>query len=273
MDKTGIDIQGVTLRYSGKSGPVEAVRNVTLNVRPGEFVALVGPSGCGKSTLLKLVSGLLPPAAGTATVGGQPPKPSGNVGLAFQNPSLLLWRTVLENVLIPLEVSPAHKAAYRRDKAPFVARARRMLSAVGLGGFEDKHPWELSGGMQQRANVVRALIHQPGILLLDEPFGALDAFTREELWLALQALWMGARPTVLLVTHDLREATLLADTVYVMSPRPGQIILRREVDLPRPRTLEGTFSPEFSHIVQELREHVGGVRAPIRAEELMEVAS
>ncbi|WP_019010453.1 ABC transporter ATP-binding protein [Deinococcus aquatilis] len=271
--KNAIELSDVTLRYATKNGQIEAVRGVSLSFAPGEFVAIVGPSGCGKSTILKLVSGLMTPAVGTATVGGVAPRPTGQVGIAFQNPSLLLWRTVLQNVLLPLEVSPAHKAAYRKDPAPFVARARRMLAAVGLGGFEDKHPWELSGGMQQRANVVRALIHQPSILLLDEPFGALDAFTREELWLALQALWMGARPTVLLVTHDLREAALLADTIYVMSPRPGQITLRREVELPRPRTLEGTFTPEFSEIVRELREHIGGVRTRIRAEELMEVAS
>lgn len=273
MSHTGIDLKGVTLRYTAKGQVVEAVRDVNMDITPGEFVAIVGPSGCGKSTLLKLISGLMPAATGTATVGGQAPRPSGQVGLAFQNPSLLLWRTVLQNVLLPLEVSPKHKAAYRRDPAPYMERAKRMLGAVGLGDFMPKHPWELSGGMQQRANLVRALIHQPEILLLDEPFGALDAFTREELWLALQALWMGAKPTVILVTHDLREAVLLADTVYVMTPRPGRIDVQRHIDLPRPRTLEDTFTETFSDIVHELRGHIGGSRTRIRAEELMEVAS
>ncbi|GHF37545.1 NitT/TauT family transport system ATP-binding protein [Deinococcus metalli] len=267
-----IDLRGVAMRYGGSGGTL-AARDVTLSVRRGEFVAIVGPSGCGKSTLLRLVAGLMPPAAGTALISGAAPRATGNTGIAFQNPSLLLWRTVLQNVLLPLEVSPQHKAAYRRDPAPFVARAKRLLAAVGLGDFLDKHPWELSGGMQQRVNLVRSLIHAPAFLLLDEPFSALDAFTREELWLALQALWMGARPTVILVTHDLREATLLADTVYVMSPRPGTFTAQHDVTFARPRTLEDTFTPAFIDVVHELRAKVGGLRSPIRAEELMEAVS
>ncbi|WDA60498.1 ABC transporter ATP-binding protein (plasmid) [Deinococcus aquaticus] len=260
------------MRYGGATGTL-AAQDVNLSVHQGEFVAIVGPSGCGKSTLLRLVAGLMPAASGTALISGAAPKATGNTGIAFQNPSLLLWRTVLQNVLLPLEVSPKHKAAYRRDPAPYVARAGRLLSAVGLGDFVDKHPWELSGGMQQRVNLVRSLIHAPDFLLLDEPFSALDAFTREELWLALQALWMGARPTVILVTHDLREATLLADTVYVMSPRPGTFTAQHEVPFARPRTLELTFTPEFTDVIHDLRARVGGLRSPIRAEELMEAVS
>jgi len=267
-----IDLRGVHMRYGGPGGTL-AAQDVNLTVKKGEFVAIVGPSGCGKSTLLRLVAGLMPAASGTALISGAPPKATGNTGIAFQNPSLLLWRTVLQNVLLPLEVSPKHRAAYRRDRAPYVARARRLLSAVGLGDFVDKHPWELSGGMQQRVNLVRSLIHAPDFLLLDEPFSALDAFTREELWLALQALWMGARPTVILVTHDLREAALLADTVYVMSARPGTFTARREVPFERPRALNLTFTPEFTDVIHDLRARVGGLRTPIRAEELMEAVS
>ena len=267
-----IDLRGVAMRYGGPGGLL-AAQDVNLTVPRGAFVAIVGPSGCGKSTLLRLVAGLMPAASGTALISGAAPKAKGDTGIAFQNPSLLLWRTVLQNVLLPLEVSPKHKAAYRRDPAPYVARARRLLAAVGLGDFIEKHPWELSGGMQQRVNLVRSLIHAPDVLLLDEPFSALDAFTREELWLALQALWMGARPTVILVTHDLREATLLADTVYVMSPRPGTFTAQHEVSFVRPRTLELTFTPEFTDVIHALRARVGGLRSPIRAEELMEAVS
>lgn len=251
-----IEFQNVAITYGGKV-PYTAVREVSLQVQPGEFVAVVGPSGCGKSTLIKLVAGLLGASEGTSRVLGSLRPTPGKVGIAFQNASLLPWRSVLQNVLLPLEVAPQHKRAYRQNPAPYIERARALLSSVGLEGAEGKNAWELSGGMQQRVNLCRALIHEPEILLLDEPFGALDAFTREELWMALQDVWTQRRPTVMLITHDLREATLLADTVYIMGGRPGGIVMRRTIDLPRPRTLDGTFDAPFVEHVRVLRDAIG----------------
>ncbi|MFC5847554.1 ABC transporter ATP-binding protein [Deinococcus petrolearius] len=251
-----IEFRDVAITYGGKV-PYTAVRGVSLQVQPGEFVAVVGPSGCGKSTLIKLVAGLLGASEGTSRVLGSLRPTPGKVGIAFQNASLLPWRSVLQNVLLPLEVAPQHKRAYRQNPAPYIERARALLRSVGLEGAEGKNAWELSGGMQQRVNLCRALIHEPEILLLDEPFGALDAFTREELWMALQDVWTQRRPTVMLITHDLREATLLADTVYIMGGRPGGIVMRRAVDLPRPRTLEGTFDAPFVEHVRVLRDAIG----------------
>jgi NitT/TauT family transport system ATP-binding protein len=256
-----IELHEVSLRYGSGDKSVEAVTGVSLAVERGEFIALVGPSGCGKSTVLRLVAGLMPVSAGEAKVDGIAlRKPLGNVGIAFQNPTLLPWRTVLQNVLLPLEVNPAHKEKYRANPKPYLESARELLASVGLAGFEDKSPWQLSGGMQQRANLCRALIHRPEILLLDEPFGALDAFTREELWLAMQTLWEQEKCTVILVTHDLREAVLLADTVYMMSARPGKIIYQRTIGLSRPRSLESTYEEGFVEIVRDLRERIGGLR-------------
>ena len=180
--------------------------------------------------------------------------------MAFQAPTLLPWRTTLDNLLLPLEIVEPYRSTFKRDRAKNEERARALLRTVGLQGNEDKFPWQLSGGMQQRASLCRALIHEPKLLLLDEPFGALDAFTREELWYVLRDLWMEKRFTVILVTHDLREATFLADTVYVMSKRPGRIIERRSIDLPRPRDLEVTFTDAFTEIVHELREKIGSIR-------------
>jgi len=181
--------------------------------------------------------------------------PLRSVGMAFQNSNLLPWRNALENVLLPLEIVQP----YRRDfsKQKYAPKAKALLESVGLAGFTDKHPWELSGGMQQRTSICRALIHEPEILMLDEPFGALDAFTREELWCALRDLQAARKVTVMLVTHDLREAVFLADTVYVMSNRPGRILKRREVNLPRPRELEVTYTQAFQDIVHELRSLIG----------------
>ena len=256
MTAPAIDFRGVDITYGGKV-PYQAVQDVTLSVQPGEFVAVVGPSGCGKSTLIKLVAGLLGASGGAAQVLGSPRPQPGKVGIAFQNASLLPWRSVLQNVLLPLEVAPQHKRAYRQNPAPYVERALTLLASVGLDGAENKNAWELSGGMQQRVNLCRALIHDPDILLLDEPFGALDAFTREELWIALQDVWTQRRPTVMLITHDLREAVLLADTVYIMGGRPGNVVMRRHIDLPRPRTLEGTFDADFVAHVRVLRDVIG----------------
>jgi NitT/TauT family transport system ATP-binding protein len=223
---------------------------------------LVGPSGCGKSTLMKLVTGLLPPSSGKVIVRGETvTKPIKGVGMAFQNPTLMPWRRTIDNVMLPLEIAQPHRSRLRAEKAAYVAKAEKLLASVGLGEFGAKFPWQLSGGMQQRANVCRALIHEPQLMMLDEPFGALDAFTREELWAIMQDLWLQRRFTAILVTHDLREAAFLADTIVVMSKRPGRIIQIKRVDLPRPRTLETTFEPAFVDIVHELRERISEVRA------------
>ena len=238
-----------------------AVENINLQVQQGEFIAIVGPSGCGKSTFMKLTTGLKMPSMGRILVDGQ--KVSGPLkisGMAFQAPSLLPWRTTLDNVLLPLEIVEPYRSSFKDKRPAYVERAKKLLATVGLGGMENKFPWELSGGMQQRASICRALIHEPKMLLLDEPFGALDAFTREELWCTLRDLWQEQRFNVILVTHDLRESVFLADTVYVMSKSPGRFVVRREIDLPRPRDLEVTYTPEFTNIVHELRGHIGAMR-------------
>ena len=170
------------------------------------------------------------------------------------------WRTTLDNVLLPLEIVEPFRTQFKQRKEEFAERARKLLRTVGLGGYEDKFPWQLSGGMQQRASICRALIHEPKMLLLDEPFGALDAFTREELWCILRDLWTEQKFNVILVTHDLRESVFLADTVYVMSKSPGRFVVKKEIDLPRPRDLEVTYTPEFTNILHELRGHIGAIR-------------
>jgi NitT/TauT family transport system ATP-binding protein len=238
-----------------------AVEDISLQVGEGEFIAIVGPSGCGKSTFMKLATGLKRPSRGTVVIGGQSVTgPLKITGMAFQAPSLLPWRTTLDNVLLPLEIVEPYRSNSRARRAEYEAKARKLLHSVGLGGYEEKFPWQLSGGMQQRASICRALIHEPKMLLLDEPFGALDAFTREELWCAMRDLQAAQKFNVILVTHDLRESVFLADTVYVMSKSPGRFIVRREVDLPRPRDLEITYTPEFTDIVHELRGHIGALR-------------
>ena len=251
-----IRFEDVSLRYGGPTGTL-AVEGASIDIPKGGFVSIVGPSGCGKSTLLKMVSGLIAPTAGRVVVGGKPVTgPLGFVGMAFQNPTLMPWRTTLDNVLLPLEVVEPHKRQFRARKAEYAEKARALLASVGLGGFADKYPWQLSGGMQQRSNLCRALVHEPEIMMLDEPFGALDAFTREELWGVMQNLWLERRFTAVLVTHDLREAVYLADTVYVMSRRPGRVVMVRPIDLPRPRTLASTFEPAFVDIVHGLRDRI-----------------
>jgi len=254
-----VDFRDVFLAYEGHQD--FAVEDITLSIKPGEFAAFVGPSGCGKSTFMKLATGLKPPTKGTVTVeGAKVTGPLKIVGMAFQAPTLLPWRTTIDNVLLPLEIVEPHRSNFKRDRAKYVETARALLKTVGLEGYEDKFPYQLSGGMQQRASICRALVHKPKMLLLDEPFGALDAFTREELWCILRDLWTEQRFTVILVTHDLREAVFLADTVYVMSKRPGRILTRREIDLPRPRDLEVTYTDAFSHIVHDMRERIGKFR-------------
>jgi len=257
-----VDLDRVSLRYGEDADGTLALKGATLRVATGEFVAVVGPSGCGKSTLMKVVTGLWPPTAGTVIVSGREVTgPLSIAGMAFQNPTLLPWRTTLANVMLPLEIVQPHCSRLRREWAAYLAKARDLLALVGLKGFEDHFPWQLSGGMQQRASLCRALIHDPFLLMLDEPFASLDMFTREELWLALQDLWLARKPTVILVTHDLREAVFLADRVLVMSARPGRIIAEREVTLPRPRNLDGTYEPYSVALVHELREHISAARS------------
>ena len=250
-----------------------AVEDIDLKIGAGEFIAIVGPSGCGKSTFMKLATGLRMPSKGTILIDGREVAgPLKITGMAFQSSSLLPWRTTLDNVLLPLEIVEPYRSSFRARRDEYAAKATKLLQSVGLGGYEDKFPWQLSGGMQQRASICRALIHEPKMLLLDEPFGALDAFTREELWCILRDLWAAQRFNVILVTHDLREAVFLADTVYVMSRSPGRMLVRREIELPRPRSLEVTYSREFTDIVHELREHIGAIRRPLTPNARLEIA-
>ena len=259
MPNEFIEFDQVWLKYDQKSDFV--IEEITISIREHEFVAIVGPSGCGKSTFMKLCTGLRPPTKGTVFVDGRAVAgPLKITGMAFQAPNLLPWRSTLDNVLLPLEIVEPYKSSFRSKRAEYVERAMTLIKTVGLGGWEHKFPWELSGGMQQRASICRALVHEPKLMMLDEPFGALDAFTREELWCVLRDLHALNPFTVVLVTHDLREATFLADTVYVMSKRPGRLLARRKIDLQRPRDIDVTYSERFSAIVHELREHIGAIR-------------
>ncbi|MFM8509840.1 MAG: ABC transporter ATP-binding protein [Betaproteobacteria bacterium] len=261
-----VDFQNVWLAYNDEllANNQFAVEDISLQVQQGEFIAIVGPSGCGKSTFMKLTTGLKMPSRGHIRIAGQavtgPLKIS---GMAFQAPSLLPWRTTLDNVLLPLEIVEPYRSQFKARRKEFEQKARNLLKSVGLGGYEDKYPWQLSGGMQQRASICRALVHEPQMLLLDEPFGALDAFTREELWCALRDLHAAQKFNVILVTHDLRESVFLADTVYVMSRSPGRFVVRKDIELARPRDLEVTYTPEFTDIVHELRGHIGAIRQPV----------
>ena len=266
-----VDFQDVWLAYNEELLRANhfAVEAIDLKVRQGEFIAIVGPSGCGKSTFMKLTTGLKMPSMGRILIDSQPVTgPLKISGMAFQASSLLPWRTTVDNVLLPLEIVEPYRGSFKKKRKEYEERARRLLQKVGLGGYEDKFPWQLSGGMQQRASICRALIHEPKMLLLDEPFGALDAFTREELWCILRDLWTEQRFNVILVTHDLRESVFLADTVYVMSKSPGRFVVRRDIELPRPRELDVTYTKEFSDIVQELRSHIGAIRgtSPVSAQ-------
>ncbi len=261
-----VDFKNVWLAYNDEllAQGHFAVEDISLQVQRGEFIAIVGPSGCGKSTFMKLTTGLKMPSKGSIHIGGAavtgPLKIS---GMAFQAPSLLPWRTTVDNVLLPLEIVEPYRSQFKNKRKEFEARARELLQSVGLGGYEDKFPWQLSGGMQQRASICRALVHEPQMLLLDEPFGALDAFTREELWCTLRDLHAAQKFNVILVTHDLRESVFLADTVYCMSRSPGRFVVKRQIELPRPRDLEVTYTPEFTDIVHELRGHIGAHRSKV----------
>jgi NitT/TauT family transport system ATP-binding protein len=237
---------------------VRAVEDITLEVGENEFVTLVGASGCGKSTLLKLVAGLTPATRGTIHVRGAAVRePFPDVGFVFQQPVLLPWRSVLDNVLFSVEMLGLEPRQYRKP-------AGDLLELTGLGGFETKYPRELSGGMQQRVAICRALLPDPSLLLMDEPFGALDAMTREEMSLELLRIWEERRKTILFVTHSIPEAILLADRVVVMTPRPGRIARVLTVDLPRPRTMDLEFDPRFKAASDEVRGLIFAGRAPAR---------
>ena len=267
-DSFFVDFRDVWLAYNDELRAQNhfAVEAIDLQVRQGEFIAIVGPSGCGKSTFMKLATGLKMPSKGRIMIDGAPVTgPLKISGMSFQAPSLLPWRTTVDNVLLPLEIVEPYRSNFKAKRKEYEQRARALLQKVGLGGYEDKFPWQLSGGMQQRASICRALIHEPKMLLLDEPFGALDAFTREDLWCILRDLWTEQQFNVILVTHDLRESVFLADTVYVMSKSPGRFVVKRHIDLPRPRDLELTYTREFTDIVHELRGHIGATRNNLSA--------
>ena len=250
-----LSIQGLGMVYRRGAASVEALAGLELAIADREFVAIVGPSGCGKSTLLKLVTGLRPPTSGSITLYGRPVTgPRSDVGIVFQTPVLFPWRSVLDNVLLPADVLKLPRAAYR-DKA------LALLDLVGLGGFENSYPQELSGGMQQRAAIARALVHDAPLLLMDEPFGALDAMTREQMNLELQRIWAASRKTVLFITHSIAEAVFLADRIVVMSPRPGRIIEVIANPMPRLRSMEDTLAPEFGRLVHHIRGLLGGHQA------------
>lgn len=252
-----VDFKNVSLRYGGAEKGLLALSNINLQVKEGEFIAIVGPSGCGKSTFLKATSGLWPVTNGEIVVNDDVVRgPVNCVGMAFQNPTLLPWRNTLNNVLLPLEVVKPQRSMWRQKRAQFVESAKALLDLVGLAGSEDKFPWELSGGMQQRVSICRSLIHEPKLLMLDEPFGALDMFTREDLWTALQDIWLKKRPTIILVTHDIREAVYLADRVIIMASKPGRIVAEQTIPFERPRPLSLTFDPEFGKIFSSIREKI-----------------
>ena len=248
---SSLEFENVDLVYraAGRS-PVEAIRNVSLTVDDSQFVAVVGPSGCGKSSLLKLALGLQSKSGGFIRINGENvEKPRRDVGVVFQAPVLLPWRTVLQNVLLPADVLHVPREKAGRDAIELLALAR-------LAGFEHKYPNELSGGMQQRVGIVRALVHDPRVLLMDEPFAALDALTREAMSIELQRIWMARKKTIVFVTHNISEAVLLADRVIVMSARPGRIIADLPNPAARPRDINFLGEPSASELSREIRDHL-----------------
>jgi len=257
-----VHLQNVSHTYGKGTRTITALRQTDLKIYEGDFVALVGPSGCGKSTILKLVTGLIHASTGTVLVAGREVGATPvRVGMAFQNPTLLPWLTLCDNIMLPLKIVPPFRQQYRRKrKGEFRDSVETLLAQVGLAGFSDKYPWQLSGGMLQRASLCRALIHQPQLLMLDEPFGAIDQFTREELWGVLQDLWLLRKPTVVLVTHDLKEAAYLANRICVMQARPGRIISETTVGFARPRTIETTYAAEFVALTHRMRELIVAAR-------------
>src|SRR6266478_8736216 len=244
-----INAESISKAFQAGDEIVYALRDVSFGIGKGEFVALLGPSGCGKTTLMMILVGLINADAGEVRIEGHHVRaPFTDVGIVFQSPELLEWRTALENILLQIEIR-------RLPVRNFIIRAKELLAQVGLGGFEDKFPFELSGGMKQRVALCRALIHDPGILLMDEPFGALDALTRDQMNLDLQRMWLQDPITVVLVTHSIPEAVFLSDRVFVMSARPGTVDAIVDVDLPRPRRLEALEQPQFLHHVRRIKQH------------------
>lgn len=249
-----IDVRGLTLSFSTADGPVHALSNVDLTIRSGEFVSLIGPSGCGKTTLLRTIADLEQPTGGHITVNGVTPRQARigrQYGYVFQAPALFPWRTVIDNVMLPLEIM----GVQRSDR---LAKAKAQLALVNLSGFESRFPWQLSGGMQQRASIARALSFDPGLLLMDEPFGALDEIVRDKLNVQLLKLWAETKKTIVFVTHSIPEAVFLSTKIVVMSPRPGRIIDVIDCDFGADRTLELRETPEFLTIAHRVRE---GLRA------------
>ena len=242
-----ISITSLSKTYRTKDAALTALSDLNVEIEDGEFVAVVGPSGCGKSTLLKILAGLHEASSGTATVGGVPVDgPRRDIGIVFQSPVLFPWRTVFENVMLPAEVQ-------NLDASKHQSLASGLLRLVGLGDFGHLYPRELSGGMQQRVAISRALINNPALLLMDEPFGALDAMTREHLNVELQRIWLETRKTVLFITHSIPESVFLADRVLVMTPRPGRFVEDIRISLPRPRTLEIMNTSKFGNYVAHIR--------------------
>jgi NitT/TauT family transport system ATP-binding protein len=246
-----IQADNITLAFPSPTGPFCVLDNVSLKVEAGEFLCIVGPSGCGKTSLLRVLGGLTAPSAGSIFVGGEPlTSPRRDIGFVFQRVNLMPWRTVLRNVTLPLEI----EGVKLTDAAP---RAERLLDLVGLAGYEESYPKDLSGGMQQRVIIARALVHDPIALLMDEPFGSLDALTRERMNLELLRIWTTQRKTIILVTHSIQEAIFLADRVVVMNSQPGRIVQQIPVPLPRPRTLAMQFEDTFGPLVERIRMAIG----------------
>lgn len=255
-----LEIRGATKIYEAKTGPVHALHDFSLDVTAGELVCILGPSGCGKTTLLWAMSGLHALTRGEILLDGSPitgPRPA-EIGMMFQDANLLPWRSLRKNIEFPYEI---------KKQAVDVERIETLLDEVGLNGFESSYPRELSGGMQQRASIVRALAPDPGVLLLDEPFGALDAFTRDEMNLLLMRLWSETNKTIVFITHNISEAIFLADRVVVMTPRPGRLARVFDIELPRPRTVDMTFETEFIALIQEIKRVVEiGARHTVEVE-------
>ena len=248
-------VRDLSVTFPDSNGGLHALGNVSFDIRPQEFVCVLGPSGSGKSTLLRILAGLLAPTSGTfsftggstsLSVSGQQPQ----IGVVFQQSNLMPWRTVLENITLPLELEGVNSGEAR-------TKAQELIDLVGLQGFESTWPRDLSGGMAQRVAIARALIHDPDILLLDEPFGSLDALTRERMWSELSRIWQARQKTVLMVTHSISEALFLADRVLVLTQRPGSIKLDLRVDLPRPRPEEIRYTAHFGRLARKLKEAIG----------------
>ncbi|HZP78822.1 MAG TPA: ABC transporter ATP-binding protein, partial [Pseudolabrys sp.] len=244
-----VRVRGVDKVFATKGrAPLKAVDNVSFDIQSGQFISIVGPSGCGKSTLMMMVSGLTLPSSGDIVIDAtKVTRPYTNLGIVFQRDALLEWRTVLDNVLLQVDIG-------RLDRKALEPKAIDLLARAGLAGFEKYYPWELSGGMRQRVAICRALLNDPALLLMDEPFGALDALTREQMNLDLQRIWLENRKTMLFVTHSIWEAIFLADRVIVMSPRPGRIATAIVIDLPRPRRLAVRETPAFGRYAAQVRE-------------------